>query len=168
MGIDHEWTRIFTNGEGTTARRPCHRASLLSSLALVGRKAITDLSLDHTACGADGGAGRGAVCCWGSVTVGGSLGWRGFTETCVRDRYFVGFERRAYGASPVGGQSSALEMHWREALDSAEGAGKFGISFKVVVTDGVTAKLKVTSRISTTSTDEIESTVDGANQTTLV
>jgi len=59
-------------------------------------------------------------------------------------------------------------MHWREARDSAEGAGKFGISFKVVVTDGVTAKLKVTSRISTTSTDEIESTVDGPNQPTLV
>jgi len=77
-------------------------------------------------------------------------------------------ERRAYGASPVGGQSSALEMHWREARDSAEGAGKFGISFKVVGTDGVTAKLKVTSRFSTTSTDEIESTVDGPNQPTLV
>ena len=52
--------------------------------------------------------------------------------------------------------------------DSAEGAGKFGVSFKVVVADGVTAKLKVTSRISTPSTDEIESTVDGPNQPTLV
>lgn len=61
-----------------------------------------------------------------------------------------------------------LEMHWREAHDSAEEDGKFGISFKMAVTHGVTAKLKVTVRISTTIADEVESTVDGPNQPTLL
>ena len=57
-------------------------------------------------------------------------------------------------------------MHWREARDSAEEDGKFGISF--AVTHGVTAKLKVTVRLSTTIADEVESTVDGPNQPTLL
>jgi hypothetical protein len=61
-----------------------------------------------------------------------------------------------------------LEMHWREARDSADEDGKFAISFKVAVADGAPAKLKVTSRISTTITDEIESTVDDPNQPMLL
>jgi hypothetical protein len=61
-----------------------------------------------------------------------------------------------------------LEMHWREARDSADEDGKFAIGFKVAVTDGAPAKLKVTSRISTTITDEIESTVDDPNQPRLL
>jgi hypothetical protein len=61
-----------------------------------------------------------------------------------------------------------LEMHWREARDSADENGKFAIGFKVAVTDGAPAKLKVTTRISTTITDEIESTVDHPNQPMLL
>lgn len=61
-----------------------------------------------------------------------------------------------------------LESHWREARDSADEDGRFAIGFKVAVADGVPAKLKVTSRISTTSTDEIESTVDDPNQPALL
>ena len=61
-----------------------------------------------------------------------------------------------------------LDSHWREARDSADEDGKFAISFKVAVTDGAPAKLKVTSRISTTITDEIESTVDDPNQPRLL
>jgi hypothetical protein len=61
-----------------------------------------------------------------------------------------------------------LEMHWREARDSAEEDGKFAISFRMAVTHGVTAKLKVTVRISATIADEVESTVDGPNQPTLL
>ena len=61
-----------------------------------------------------------------------------------------------------------LDTHWREARDSADEDGKFAISFKVAVTDGAPAKLKVTSRISTTITDEIESTVDDPNQPRLI
>lgn len=61
-----------------------------------------------------------------------------------------------------------LEAHWREARESADEEGRFAIGFKVAVKDGVPAKLKVTSRISTTITDEIESTVDDPNQPTLL
>ena len=61
-----------------------------------------------------------------------------------------------------------LDTHWREARDSADEDGKFAISFKVAVADGAPAKLKVTSRISTTITDEIESTVDDPNQPRLL
>lgn len=83
-----------------------------------------------------------------------------------------------------------LEAHWREARDSADEEGRFAIGFKVAVKDGVAAKLKVTSRISTTSTDapsgarqpaegspqgsaggrrwQIESTVDDPNQPALL
>ena len=61
-----------------------------------------------------------------------------------------------------------LDLHWREARDSADENGKFAIGFKVAVTDGVPVKLKVTSRISTTATDEIESTVDDPNQPALL
>lgn len=61
-----------------------------------------------------------------------------------------------------------LEAHWRDARDSADEEGRFAIGFKVAVKDGVPAKLKVTSRISTTITDEIESTVDDPNQPALL
>jgi hypothetical protein len=61
-----------------------------------------------------------------------------------------------------------LDTHWRDALESADEEGRFAIGFKVAVKDGVPAKLKVTSRISTTITDEIESTVDDPNQPTLL
>lgn len=61
-----------------------------------------------------------------------------------------------------------LDLHWREAWDSADEDGKFAIGFKVAVKDGVPAKLKVTSRISTTITDEIESTVDDPSQPRLL
>ena len=61
-----------------------------------------------------------------------------------------------------------LEAHWREARESADEEGRFAIGFKVAVKDGVPAKLKVTSRISTTLTDEIESAVDDPNQPTLL
>ena len=61
-----------------------------------------------------------------------------------------------------------LDTHWHDARDSADEDGKFAISFKVAVTDGAPAKLKVTSRISTTITDEIESTVDDQNQPMLL
>jgi len=61
-----------------------------------------------------------------------------------------------------------LDTHWPDARDSADEEGRFSIGFKVAVKDGVPAKLKVTSRISTTITDEIESTVDDPNQPTLL
>jgi hypothetical protein len=61
-----------------------------------------------------------------------------------------------------------LDLHWREARDSADENGKFAIAFKVAAIDGVPAKVKVTSRISTTITDEIESTVDDPNQPRLL
>lgn len=59
-----------------------------------------------------------------------------------------------------------LDTHWRDARESADDEGRFAIGFKVAVKDGVPAKLKVTSRISTTITDEIESTLDDPNQPT--
>lgn len=61
-----------------------------------------------------------------------------------------------------------LDLHWREAKDSADEDGKFAIGFKVAVTDGAPAKVKVTSRISRTVTDEIESTVDDPGQPRLL
>ena len=61
-----------------------------------------------------------------------------------------------------------LESHWKQARDSADDEGRFSIGFKVTVSDGLPAKLRVTSRISSTSTDEIESTVDDPNQPKLL
>jgi hypothetical protein len=61
-----------------------------------------------------------------------------------------------------------LDAHWHDARESADEEGRFAIGFKVAVKDGVPAKLKVTSRISTTITDEIESTVDDPNQPQLL
>ena len=59
-----------------------------------------------------------------------------------------------------------LDLHWREAWDSADEGGKFAIGLNVAVTDGAPAKVKVTSRIYRTVTDKIESTVDDPNQPT--
>jgi hypothetical protein len=61
-----------------------------------------------------------------------------------------------------------MDTHWSDARDSADEEGRFSIGFKVAVKDGVPAKLKVTSRISTTIADEIESTVDDPNQPRLL
>jgi len=61
-----------------------------------------------------------------------------------------------------------LDLHWREAKDSADEDGRFAIGFKVAVSDGAPAKVKVTSRISRTVTDEIESTVDDPSQPRLL
>lgn len=61
-----------------------------------------------------------------------------------------------------------LEAHWKTAKDSADDDGRFAIGFKVSVHDGAPAKLKVTSRISTTTTDEIESAVDDPAQPELL
>ena len=61
-----------------------------------------------------------------------------------------------------------LDLHWREAKDSADEDGRFAIGFKVAVSDGEPAKVKVTSRISRTVTDEIESTVDDPSQPRLL
>jgi hypothetical protein len=61
-----------------------------------------------------------------------------------------------------------LDLHWREAKDSADEDGRFAIGFKVAVTDGAPVRVKVTSRISRTVTDEIESTVDDPGQPRLL
>jgi len=61
-----------------------------------------------------------------------------------------------------------LDLHWQEAKDSADEDGKFAIGFKVAVSDGAPARVKVTSRISRTVTDEIESTVDDPSQPRLL
>ena len=73
---------------------------------------------------------------------------------------------------------NSLGRSWIPALDVYEKDGEMVFRLdlpgleksdvKVAVKDGVPAKLKVTSRISTTITDEIESTVDDPNQPTLL
>lgn len=68
----------------------------------------------------------------------------------------------------LGHLSELLDLHWREAKDSADEDGRFAIGFKVAVTDGAPAKVKVTSRISRTVTDEIESSVDDPSQPRLL
>jgi uncharacterized protein affecting Mg2+/Co2+ transport len=62
---------------------------------------------------------------------------------------------------------ASYELRQR-ARNSADDEGRYAIGFKVTVKDGVPARLKVISRISTTITDEIESTVDDPNQPTLL
>ena len=61
-----------------------------------------------------------------------------------------------------------LSTHWREAKDSADEDGKFGIGLRISVQDGAAAKLKVKCSISKTITDEIESTVDNPSQMKLL
>lgn len=58
-----------------------------------------------------------------------------------------------------------LSAHYREAEDSADEDGKFGIAFKVTFDRGASpTKLKVTCRISKTFSDEIESVVADPQQ----
>ena len=58
-----------------------------------------------------------------------------------------------------------LEAHFREAEDSADDDGKFSIAFKVTFTRSHSpTKLKITSRISTAITDEIETSIADPNQ----
>ena len=58
-----------------------------------------------------------------------------------------------------------LEAHFREAEDSADDDGKFSIAFKVTFNRSHSpTKLKITSRISTAITDEIETSIPDPNQ----
>ena len=58
-----------------------------------------------------------------------------------------------------------LAAHFREAEDSADDDGKFSIAFKVTLNRSHSpTKLKITSRISTAITDEIETSIADPNQ----
>jgi hypothetical protein len=58
-----------------------------------------------------------------------------------------------------------LEAHFREAEDSADDDGRFSISFKATFDRSHSpTKLKVTSRINRTLTDELETSVADPNQ----
>ena len=62
-----------------------------------------------------------------------------------------------------------LTSHYSEAVDSADEDGKFGIGFKVTFDRSHSpTKLKVTSRISKSLTDEIETSVPDPNQPELL
>ena len=62
-----------------------------------------------------------------------------------------------------------LTAHYSEAVDSADEEGKFGIGFKVTFDRSHSpTKLKVTSRISKSLTDEIETSVPDPNQPDLL
>jgi hypothetical protein len=62
-----------------------------------------------------------------------------------------------------------LSAHYREAQDSADEDGKFGIGFKVTFDRGASpTKLKVACRISKTFSDEIESVVADPQQPELL
>ncbi len=62
-----------------------------------------------------------------------------------------------------------LTAHYAEAVDSADEDGKFGIGFKVTFDRSHSpTKLKVTSRISKSLTDEIETSVPDPNQPELL
>ena len=62
-----------------------------------------------------------------------------------------------------------LNTHYAEAEDSADEDGKFGIGFKVTFDRSHSpTKLKVTSRISKSLTDEIETSVPDPNQPDLL
>ena len=61
-----------------------------------------------------------------------------------------------------------MSAHWREAQDSQDDDGKFGIAFKASFDRGASpTKLKVTCRISKTFSDEIESEVVDPQQPSL-
>ncbi|MCX6968540.1 MAG: hypothetical protein NTV93_00085 [Verrucomicrobia bacterium] len=65
--------------------------------------------------------------------------------------------------------SELLTAHYSEAVDSADEDGKFGIGFKVTFDRSHSpTKLKVTSRISKSLTDEIETSVPDPNQPDLL
>lgn len=59
-------------------------------------------------------------------------------------------------------------MHRPVKPSSADDEGRFAIGFKVSVHGGIPAKINVTSRISTTVADEIESAVDDPDQPKLL
>jgi len=62
-----------------------------------------------------------------------------------------------------------LTAHYSEAVDSADEDGKFGIGFKVTFDRSHSpTKLKVTSRISKSVTDEIETSVPDPSQPELL
>jgi hypothetical protein len=62
-----------------------------------------------------------------------------------------------------------MSAHWREAENSQDDDGKFGIGFKVSFDRGnAPTKLKVTCRISKTFTDEIESEIEDPRQQKLL
>jgi hypothetical protein len=62
-----------------------------------------------------------------------------------------------------------LSAHWREAEDSQDDEGKFGIAFRVTFDRGASpTKLKVACRISKTFTDEIESEITDPRQPVLL
>lgn len=65
--------------------------------------------------------------------------------------------------------SELLTAHYSEAVDSADEDGKFGIGFKATFDRSHSpTKLKVTSRISKSLTDEIETSVPDPNQPELL
>lgn len=62
-----------------------------------------------------------------------------------------------------------LEAHYREAEDAADDEGRFSIAFKATFDRSFSpAKLKVTSRISKSFTDEIEFTLPDPAQPELL
>ena len=62
-----------------------------------------------------------------------------------------------------------LTAHYSEAVDSADEDGKFGIGFKVTFDRSHSpTKLKVTSRISKSLTDEIETSIPDPSQPELL
>ena len=62
-----------------------------------------------------------------------------------------------------------LSAHYREAEDSADEDGKFGIGFRVNFDRGASpTKLKVSCRISKTFSDEIESEIKDPSQPELL
>lgn len=61
-----------------------------------------------------------------------------------------------------------LDVHFREAEDSADEDGKFSLGFRVTFDRSHSpTKLKVTCRISKVMTDEIECAIDDPEQTKL-
>jgi len=61
-----------------------------------------------------------------------------------------------------------MDAHFKEAEDSADDNGKFRLGFRVAFDRSHSpTKIKVTCRVTTTITDEIETTVDDPAQTQL-
>jgi hypothetical protein len=62
-----------------------------------------------------------------------------------------------------------MSAHWREAQDSQDDEGKFGIAFRAIFDRGASpTKLKVKCSISKTFTDEIESEITDPRQPELL
>ena len=61
-----------------------------------------------------------------------------------------------------------LDIHFKEAEDSADEDGKFSLGFRVTFDRSHSpTKLKVTCRVSKITTDEIECAIDDPNQAKL-